>query len=418
MIPRPSRAAFAFIFITVALDMLALGIIVPVLPKLIVSFEGGDVARAARIVGVFGFAWSAMQFLASPVVGALSDRFGRRPVVLLSNFGLGADYLVMALAPSLSWLFAGRIISGIASSSYPTASAYIADVTPSDQRAAKFGMLGAAFGLGFIVGPAVGGVLGDIDLRLPFWVAGALSLANAAYGYFILPESLPPERRTRVPWHMANPLGSLSFLRARPELLALAATFFLYYFAHEVYPTLFVLFGDYRYAWSARELGLTLALFGIGSTITSVFLIGPIVKRVGERNAMILGFSLSAVSALIVALAYTGTLFLLSIPIASLGGLASPTLMALASRQASETEQGRLQGALGSLQGVAMMLAPLAYSQLFAASIQHGRRAWAGIPFAFTSLVLCVALLLAVRATRSALSPERASPRQTPPYHS
>jgi MFS transporter, DHA1 family, tetracycline resistance protein len=398
---RPSRAAFAFIFITVTLDMLALGIIVPVLPKLIVAFEGGDVAHAARIVGVFGFAWSAMQFLASPVVGAMSDRFGRRPIVLLSNFGLGLDYLVMAIAPSVAWLFVGRIVSGITSSSFPTASAYVADVTAPEQRAAKFGMLGAAFGLGFIIGPAVGGVLGDIDLRLPFWVAGGLSLANAAYGFFILPESLPPEKRARVPWHMANPLGSLSFLRAHPELLALGATFFLYYFAHEVYPTLFVLYGDYRYAWSARELGLTLALFGLGSTITSAFLIGPIVKRIGERNAMILGLSLSAASALVIALAYTGTLFLLSIPLASLGGLSSPSLMAIASRQASETEQGRLQGALGSLQGIAMMMAPLVLTQLFSASIQRGGQPLAGVPFAFTSLVLLAALLLAARATRS-----------------
>ena len=398
---RPSRAAFAFIFVTVTLDMLALGIIVPVLPKLVVAFEGGDVAHAARIVGVFGFAWSAMQFLASPVIGAMSDRFGRRPVVLLSNFGLGVDYLVMAVAPSVAWLLAGRIFSGITSSSYPTASAYVADVTPPEQRAAKFGMLGAAFGLGFIIGPAVGGVLGDIDLRLPFWVAGGLSLANAAYGYFILPESLPPEKRARVPWHMANPLGSLSFLRARPELLALGATFFLYYFAHEVYPTLFVLYGDYRYAWSARELGLTLALFGLGSTITSAFLIGPIVKRIGERNAMILGLSLSATSALAIGLAYTGTLFLLCIPLASLGGLSSPSLMSIASRQASETEQGRLQGALGSLQGIAMMIAPLALSQLFSISIQRGGQDYAGVPFAFTGFVIFTALLLAARATRS-----------------
>jgi DHA1 family tetracycline resistance protein-like MFS transporter len=401
---RPSRAAFAFIFITVTLDMLALGIIVPVLPKLIVAFEGGDVAHAARIVGVFGFAWSAMQFLASPVVGAMSDRFGRRPIVLLSNFGLGLDYLVMAIAPSVAWLFVGRIISGVTSSSFPTASAYVADVTPPEQRAAKFGMLGAAFGLGFIIGPAVGGVLGDIDLRLPFWVAGGLSLANAAYGYFILPESLPPEKRARVPWHMANPLGSLSFLRAHPELLALGATFFLYYFAHEVYPTLFVLYGDYRYAWSARELGLTLALFGLGSTITSAFLIGPIVKRVGERNAMILGLSLSATSALVIALAYTGTLFFLSIPLASLGGLSSPSLMSIASRQASETEQGRLQGALGSLQGIAMMVAPLVLTQLFSVSIQRGGQPFAGVPFAFTSVVLLAALLLAARATRTSRS--------------
>ena len=398
---RPSRAAFAFIFITVALDMLALGIIIPVLPKLVVAFEGGNVAHAARIVGVFGFAWSAMQFLASPLLGAMSDRFGRRPVVLLSNFGLGLDYAVMAMAPSVSWLFVGRIISGITSSSFPTASAYVADVTPAEQRAAKFGLLGAAFGLGFIIGPAVGGILGDIDLRLPFWVAGGLSLANAAYGYFILPESLPPERRARVPWHMANPLGSLSFLRAHPELLALGATFFLYYFAHEVYPTLFVLYGDYRYAWSARELGLTLALFGVGSTITSAFLIGPIVKRIGERNAMIVGLSLSAASALAIALAYTGSLFLLSIPLASLGGLSSPSLMSIASRQASETEQGRLQGALGSLQGIALMVAPLVLSQIFATSIQRGGQSFAGVPFAFASLVLLMALLLAVRATRT-----------------
>jgi len=398
---RPSRAAFAFIFITITLDMLALGIIVPVLPKLIVAFEGGDVAHAARIVGVFGFAWSAMQFLASPVVGAMSDRFGRRPIVLLSNFGLGLDYLVMAMAPSVAWLFAGRIISGITSSSFPTASAYVADVTPPEQRAAKFGLLGAAFGLGFIIGPAVGGVLGDIDLRLPFWVAGGLSLANAAYGYFILPESLPPEKRARVPWRVANPLGSLSFLRAHPELLALGATFFLYYFAHEVYPTLFVLYGDYRYAWSARDLGLTLALFGLGSTITSAFLIGPIVKRIGERNAMILGLSLSATSALVIALAYTGTLFFLSVPLASLGGLSTPSLMSIASRQASETEQGRLKGALGSLQGIAMMVAPLVLTQLFSVSIHRGGQPLAGVPFAFTSLVLLAALLLAARATRT-----------------
>ena len=398
---RASRAAFAFIFITVALDMLALGIIVPVLPKLVVAFEGGDVAHAARVVGVFGFAWSAMQFVSSPIVGAISDRYGRRPVVLLSNFGLGLDYLVMALAPSVSWLFLGRLVSGITSSSIPTASAYIADVTAPDQRAAKFGMLGAAFGLGFIIGPAVGGVLGDIDLRLPFWVAGGLSLANAGYGYFILPESLPAEKRAHVPWQMANPLGSLSFLRAHPELLALGATFFLYYFAHEVYPTLFVLYGDYRYAWSARQLGLTLALFGIGSTITSAILIGPIVKRIGERHAMMLGLALSATSALVIALAYTGTLFFLSIPLASLGGLSSPSLMAIASRQADETEQGRLQGALGSLQGIAMMVAPLVLSQLFAGSIQRGGRTLAGVPFAFTSLVLCAALLLAARATRA-----------------
>ncbi|MDQ2767829.1 MAG: TCR/Tet family MFS transporter [Gemmatimonadota bacterium] len=397
---RSSRAAFAFIFITVSLDMLAFGIIVPVLPNLIVSFAGGNVAHAARIVGLFGFAWAAMQFVASPIVGAMSDRFGRRPIVLLSNFGLGLDYFVMALAPSVSWLFVGRVVSGITSSSYPTASAYIADVTPPDQRAAKFGLLGAAFGLGFIIGPAVGGVLGDINLRLPFWVAGGLSLANAAYGFFILPESLPPEKRARVPWRMANPLGSLSFLRAHPELLALGATYFLYYVAHEIYPTLFVLFGEFRYGWTTSQLGLTLALFGIGSTIASAVLIGPIVARIGERHALLFGLALAAMSSMVIAVAYTGTLFLLSIPIASLAGLTTPSLMAIASRQASETEQGRLQGALGSLQGIAMMIAPPMLSEIFAVSIQRGGKSLAGVPFAFVSLIICIALLLAARATR------------------
>lgn len=399
---RPSRAAFAFIFITVMLDMLALGIIVPVLPKLVIEFEGGDVAHAARIVGLFGFVWAASQFLASPAVGALSDRYGRRPVVLLSNFGLGVDYLVMALAPTVAWLFAGRIVSGITSSSYSTASAYIADVTHPDERAAKFGMLGAAFGLGFIVGPAVGGVLGDIDLRLPFWVAGGLRLANAAYGYFILPESLPPEKRARVPWHMANPLGSLSFLRAHRTLLALGAAYFLYYVAHEVYPTIFVLYGDYRYGWSTRQLGLTLALFGLGSTIASAFLIGPIVKRIGERRALLLGLSFGIASAIIITFAYTGKLFLLSIPIAALGGLTSPSFMAIASRKASESEQGRLQGALGSLQGISMMIAPIILSQIFAGAIERGGRDYSGAPFAFVALVIMLALFLAARATRTA----------------
>lgn len=397
---RPSRAAFAFIFITVALDMLALGIMIPVLPKLVIQFEGGDVAHAARIVGWFGFVWAAMQFLASPVVGALSDHFGRRPVVLLSNFGLGVDYLLMALAPTVAWLFVGRVVSGITSSSYPTATAYIADVTPAEQRAAKFGLLGAAFGLGFIIGPAVGGVLGDINLRLPFWVAGALSLANAAYGYFILPESLPPERRSRFHWRTAHPMGSLGFLRVRPELLALAAVFFLYYVAHEVYPTLFVLYGDYRYGWSARALGLTLALFGVGSMLVSAFLIGPVVKRIGERRSLLVGLSLGAASAMWVAFASTGALFLISIPISSMAGLTSPSLMAIASRHAGESQQGRLQGALSSLQGVAMMVAPLILAEIFSVAIQRGGRPYSGIPFAFTSLVLCTALLLAARATR------------------
>ncbi|MEY2854878.1 MAG: hypothetical protein RL030_2010, partial [Pseudomonadota bacterium] len=240
----PGKPAFIFVFITVALDMMAVGITAPVLPKLIIGFRAGDVASAATWVGIFATLWAAMQFVFAPIIGSLSDRFGRRPVILLSNLGLGLDYLLMAVAPTLSWLFVGRIISGITSASYPTAGAYIADVTPPAERAGKFGMLGAAFGLGFILGPAVGGLLGGIDLRLPFWVAAGLSLANATYGYFILPESLPREKRR--PFHLRNAhvASSLRLLRSHRELLGMAAALFIMSLAHESLPNTFVLYAD------------------------------------------------------------------------------------------------------------------------------------------------------------------------------
>src|SRR5205085_384298 len=211
---QPSRAAFAFIFITVLLDMLAIGIVIPVLPTLVSGFLGGSAASTAEMLGIFGTVWALMQFLASPTMGALSDRFGRRPVILISNIGLGLDYILMAFAPSLSWLFVGRVISGITAASISTAFAYIADVTPPDRRAARFGMIGVAFGVGFVVGPALGGIAGVVDPRLPFWIAAGLSLANALYGWLILPESLPPESRMAFAWKRANPLGALKLLRS------------------------------------------------------------------------------------------------------------------------------------------------------------------------------------------------------------
>src|SRR5215469_5341726 len=228
--PQHGRAAFIFIFITVLLDMLALGVIVPVLPKLIVQFEHGDIALAAKQVGVFAFLWAAMQFLFAPVIGVLSDRFGRRPVVLLSNFGLGFDYLLMAWAPTLNWLFLGRVISGLTSSSVPTAMAYMADVTPRERRAAAFGMLNSAFGIGFVLGPAIGGLLGNINPRLPFWVAGGLSLLNGLYGLFVLPESLSKDHRSPFSWARANPVGSLAMLR-HGGMIAIATVLLLGYIA-------------------------------------------------------------------------------------------------------------------------------------------------------------------------------------------
>ena len=223
------------------LDVLSFGIIIPVLPKLVENFMSGDTAQAAAIYGFMGMAWALMQLVCSPIQGALSDRFGRRPVVLFSNFGLGLDYILMALAPDITWLFAGRVISGIASSSFSTAGAYIADVTPPERRAAGFGMIGAAFGLGFVLGPAAGGLLGASDPRLPFWGAAATSLVNACYGYFVLPESLPREKRMNFSWKRANAVGSLVLLRSHHELFGLSAVAFLNYLAHAVLPSTAVL---------------------------------------------------------------------------------------------------------------------------------------------------------------------------------
>src|SRR5215467_11383062 len=288
----PARsAAFIFVFITILLDMLALGIIIPVLPRLVVDFVGGDAARGADYLGLFGTVWALMQFVFSPVHGMLSDRFGRKPVILISNFGLGLDYIVMALAPTLWWLFAGRIISGICAASISTSYAYIADVTPAEKRAARFGMMGVAFGVGFVLGPALGGLAGNIDPRLPFWIAAALSLANGLYGVFILPESLPADRRAPFAWRKANPVGSLVLLRSHPELAGLAMSNFVSNVAHVVLPSVFVLYVGYRYGWNEGAVGLSLAAVGAAVIAVQAGLIGPIVQRIGDRRALLFGLA-------------------------------------------------------------------------------------------------------------------------------
>jgi DHA1 family tetracycline resistance protein-like MFS transporter len=266
-VPGASRAAVAFIFVTLVLDVVGFGIIIPVLPKLVEGFMAGDTARAAEMYGLMGTAWALMQFLFSPLLGALSDRYGRRTVLLLSCFGLGLDYILMALAPNILWLFIGRVISGITAASFSTAGAYIADVTPPEKRAAAFGMMGAAFGLGFVLGPALGGVLGGIDPRLPFWVSAIMSLLSALYGFFVLPESLPRERRAGFSWKRANPLGSLTLLRSHHELFGLAGTLFLMNLAHVVLPSTAVLYMGYRFGWGATTIGLTLAGVGVCAMI-------------------------------------------------------------------------------------------------------------------------------------------------------
>ncbi|MET3225673.1 DHA1 family tetracycline resistance protein-like MFS transporter [Bradyrhizobium japonicum] len=339
------RGAVAFIFVTILLDMLALGVIMPILPKLIESFVDNDTAHAARIFGLFGTAWALMQFVFSPVLGALSDRFGRRPVVLLSNFGLAADYVLMALAPSLVWLFIGRVISGITSASISTAFAYIADITPPERRAAIFGRIGAAFGAGFILGPALGGLLGDIDPRLPFWASAALSFANALYGLLVLPESLAPDKRAPFRWTSANPVGALRLLRSNAMLAALSVVNFIAQVAHVVLPSTFVLYATYRYGWDSKTVGLTLAMVGICAMVVQGLAIGPIVRALGERNTLLLGLCCGAIGFVIFGAAPTGPLFWIGIPVMSLWGISGAAMQSLMTRLVAPDQQGQLQGA-------------------------------------------------------------------------
>jgi DHA1 family tetracycline resistance protein-like MFS transporter len=397
----PRRAALAFIFVTVLLDILAMGMIIPVLPKILEGFLEGSTARASVIYGLFSTVYALMQFVFSPVLGALSDRYGRRPVILLSNFGLGLDYILMALAPSLSWLFVGRVIAGITAASISTASAYIADVTPPEKRAASFGMIGAAFGVGFVLGPALGGVLGKMDLHLPFWVSTGLSLANAMYGLFVLPESLPPERRKAFDWRRANPVGALRLLRSNREVLGLATVHFLYNLAHVALPSVFVLYGGYRFGWDEGAVGLTMAGVGFSSLIVQGALVRPLVKRLGERRALLLGLSCGLVGFILYGLAPTGALFLIGIPVMSLWGFFGPASQAMMSSRIGPSDQGQLQGALSSLMGIAGMIGPTIFTQTFAYFIGP-RLDWnlPGAPFLLAAGLLVLAIALASRATR------------------
>lgn len=403
----PGGAAVIFIFVTLVLDVLAMGIIIPVLPKLIEGFMEGQHADAVRMGSLLGLVWAVMQFIFTPIQGALSDRFGRRPVLLASLTGLGIDYVIMALAPNLTWLIIGRALSGITAASFSTANAYIADVTTPDRRAAAFGMMGAAFGIGFVLGPLLGGITGSIDPRLPFWIAAALSLLNALYGYFILPESLPPEKRSKTfALSRANPIGSLAFLASHPQMFGLAMAQFLYMVAHNVYPTIFNWFVTYRYEWNEMMISYALAAVGVTSIIVQGGLTGPVVKRLGERQAMMFGLCCGIIGFLIYGFAPTGGWIWIAIPISALWAFYGPAAQSLMSRCVDPSEQGRLQGALASMNGIAFMIAPVLYPQLFASALDMkeamGNLPVLGAPFFMAAVLLGGALLLAERATRKA----------------
>ncbi len=403
------RAALVFIFVTVLLDILAIGIVIPVLPHLVEDFLGGDTARAALWIGAFGTTFALAQFLCSPIQGALSDRFGRRPVILLSNLGLGLDFVLMAVVGTLPLLFLGRVLAGVFSASVSTANAYIADVVPAERRAASFGMLGAAFGIGFVIGPALGGLLGGIELRLPFWVAAGLAFANFLYGYFILPESLPPERRRPFELRRASPVGSLRMLGRYPQVAGLVAASVTSQLAHYVLPAVFVLYAGHRYGWGADRVGYVLALVGICNVMVQAGLIRWLVPKIGERRALLAGYGFGAIGFALQGLAATGAMFLIAVPFLALWGLAGPSMQSLITRQVAEDEQGRLQGAVTSLVSLTGVFGPAMFSLVFAIFIGAGAPlALPGAPFLLAALLLVLAGAIAWRATTRSLQPAQA----------
>jgi DHA1 family tetracycline resistance protein-like MFS transporter len=389
--PPGRRAAASFIFLTITLDMLALGMIAPVLPRLIANFMAGNATGAARMLGYFSTVFAVMSFFFSPVLGSLSDRFGRRPVVLLSNFGLGLDYLLMAWAPALGWLFVGRIISGLTASSVPTGMAYMTDVTPPEKRAGVFGLLGAAFGVGFVLGPAMGGILGSVNPRLPFWVAGGLSLLNGLYGIFVLPESLSHQHRSPFSWKNANPLGSLRLLRNNKVLLGLASVLVLGYLAQQSLMNVYVLYCDYRFGWTDRSVGLSLAVVAIFSGAYGAGLVKTVVKRLGERGALSFGLVGGALGYCMFGFSNTGLLMLWGIPVLNLMSVAWPSAQSIMSREVGPSQQGQMQGAVQSLRGLAGIFGPVMFTFVFSQTFGAG----AAIHVPGAAFYLAAALLVA-----------------------
>lgn len=400
--PARQRLAFLFVFVTVMLDMLAVGIIIPVLPNLILEFQGGSFTQAAQLAGPLAALWSLMQFLSSPVLGGISDRFGRRAVILYSNLGIALAYVVTALAPNIWVLALGRIISGISAASQSTAQAYIADTSPPEKRAARYGMLGAAFATGFVLGPAIGGLVSThFGLRAAFWLAAGMSTLNFCYGLFILPESLPKERRRPFQIKQANPLASLRFLGEHPGLRGLSITHFFFFLAQVALPSTFVLYAGYRFGWRPDQVGGVLALVGGAAIVVQAVLVRKIVPKVGERRALLIGLSAAAMAFAIYGTAAIGPLIFIGVAFGAFSGLYTPSAQALMTSQIDATQQGRLQGALSAVASMAGLIGPILFTQLFAFFISDMAPAHVpGAAFYMASLLMLTAACIAWRAMR------------------
>jgi MFS transporter, DHA1 family, tetracycline resistance protein len=395
------KNAIVFILITVLIDVIGIGIIIPIIPSLIQELTGGDVSQASSYALILVFIYSFMQFIFSPIIGGLSDQYGRRPVLLFSLFGFGIDYILLALAPTVGWLFAGRLISGITGASFSTASAYIADVTEPEKRAQSFGMIGAAFGLGFIIGPSLGGILGEFGSRVPFWVSAGLSLVNWLYGYFILPESLKPENRRKFDFKRANPIGSLMNLKKYPFILTLVASLFLVYVSGYATQGTWSFYTIEKFGWSEMEIGLSLGFVGLMVAIVQGGLIRVIIPKFGKEKALFFGLAINSIGLLAFAFASSSwMMYAIVVPFA-LGGIANPAFQGIISSQVNSNEQGELQGALTSLMSVAAIIGqPLMLGLFRTFTKENAVLYFPGAPFFVGSILSVISLFLTIRTIK------------------
>ena len=393
----PSRLPIVFIVITLMLDAMGVGLILPVMPALIAEIHGGTVGNAAVWGGLLSTAFAVMQFLFGPVVGGLSDRYGRRPVLLISLGFMCLDYVMMAFAGSIGLLFITRVLGGITAATYSTATAYIADVSPPDQKSANFGLVGAAFGIGFVFGPAIGGALAEFGTRAPFVAAAALAGANMLFGYLVLPETVTDSIRRKFEWRRANPVGALLKLSELPGVTRLIALFFLYEFAFIVYPSVWAYYTTAQFGWQPGRIGLSLALFGIGIALVQGVLMRPALRRFGERTTIIYGMVFNLLAFCTLALVSNGWVALGFIPLTALGAVVTPALQGLMSKSAAADQQGELQGLVSSAKAMATILAPVAMTQLFFAFTAPGRPFFPGAPFVLSAalMVVCLVVFLA-----------------------
>ena len=403
---KNQKAAIGFIFITVLIDIIGLGIIIPVIPSLISELIGGTTSEAAVYGGWLMFVYAFFMFLFSPILGGLSDQFGRRPVLLLALFGLAIDYILVAQAPTITWLFAARIVSGICGGSITTANAYIADITTPDKRAQNFGMLGAAFGLGFIVGPLIGGVLGEISTRLPFYAAAGLTLLNCLYGFFILPESLSKDNRRDFNFKRANPVGTLLQLKNYPMIIGLlVALFFVYIGQHATHSTWAYFTGE-KFGWSEAEIGYSLAFVGLMIGIVQGLVIRPVVKKIGQEKSVIVGLSFNAFGLIMIGMASEGwMIYLIMMPYA-LGGLAGPSLQGIMTSQVASNEQGELQGGITSMISVTAIIGPLLMTSIFRYFTNPANEIYfPGAPFILGTVLALMSLITAISSLKAKMAP-------------